>query len=170
MYSLTFQCFRAILWDRHSASDARGRDNAYDYFNIKHNEKESTWNGTQQIICTDGLSREVPGISCGSDFNSVISDPQDIMVRGNEESFMEHGFGVAGLNRCRKVACDKFWRDRLLQRRCFSNRKTCWGLYCGIQMNWSGNTGTTRLLGNQRAVFYYSPLIAHVNCNKDNYR
>ena len=41
-------------------------------------------------------------------FNSVISDPQDIMVRGNEESFMEHGFGVAGLNGCRKVACDKF--------------------------------------------------------------
>lgn len=108
MYSLTFQYFRAILCDRRSASDARGRDNAYDYFNIKHNEKESTCNGTQQIICTDGLSREVPGISCGSDFNSVISDPQDIMVRGNEESFMEHGFGVAGLNGCRKVACDKF--------------------------------------------------------------
>lgn len=43
-----------------------------------------------------------------SDFNSVISDPEDIMVRGNEESFIEHGFGVAGLNGCRKVACDKF--------------------------------------------------------------
>lgn len=42
MYSLTFQYFRAILCDRRSASDARGRDNAYDYFNIKHNEKEST--------------------------------------------------------------------------------------------------------------------------------
>lgn len=42
MYSLTFQCFRAILCDRHSASDAAGRDNAYDNFNIKHNEKEST--------------------------------------------------------------------------------------------------------------------------------
>lgn len=42
MYSLTFQYFRAILCDRRSASDARERDNAYDYFNIKHNEKEST--------------------------------------------------------------------------------------------------------------------------------
>lgn len=42
MYSLTFQYFRAILCDRCSAFDVRGRDNAYNYFNIKHNEKEST--------------------------------------------------------------------------------------------------------------------------------
>lgn len=42
MYSLTFQYFRAILCDRRSASDITGRDNAYNYFNIKHNEKEST--------------------------------------------------------------------------------------------------------------------------------
>ena len=54
------------------------------------------------------LAERFPGYSRASDFNSVISDPQDIMVRGNEESFMEHGFGVAGLNGCRKVACDKF--------------------------------------------------------------
>ena len=54
------------------------------------------------------LAERFPGYSGASDFNSVISDLQDIMVRGNEESFMEHGFGVAGLNRCRKVACDKF--------------------------------------------------------------
>ena len=46
---------------------------------------------------------EVPGYSMASDFNSVISDPQDIMVRGNEESFMEHGFGVAGLNGMRTL-------------------------------------------------------------------
>ena len=44
------------------------------------------------------LAERFPGYSRASDFNSVISDPQDIMVRGNEESFMEHGFGVAGLN------------------------------------------------------------------------
>ena len=43
------------------------------------------------------LAERFPGYSRASDFNSVISDPQDIMVRGNEESFMEHGFGVAGL-------------------------------------------------------------------------
>ena len=54
------------------------------------------------------LAERFPGYSRASDFNSVISDLQDIMVRGNEESFMEHGFGVAGLNGCRKVACDKF--------------------------------------------------------------
>ena len=42
MYSLTFQYFRAILCDRRSESDVTGRDNAYNYFNIKHNEKEST--------------------------------------------------------------------------------------------------------------------------------
>ena len=54
------------------------------------------------------LAQMVTGDSRASDFNSVISDPQDIMVRGNEESFMEHGFGVAGLNGCKKVACDKF--------------------------------------------------------------
>lgn len=53
------------------------------------------------------LAERFPGYSRASDFNSVISDPQDIMVRGNEESFMEHGFGVAGLNGCKKVACDK---------------------------------------------------------------
>ena len=53
------------------------------------------------------LAERFPGYSRASDFNSVISDPQDIMVQGNEESFMEHGFGVAGLNGCRKVACDK---------------------------------------------------------------
>ena len=54
------------------------------------------------------LAERFPGYSRASDFNSVISDPQDIMVLGNEESFMEHGFGEAGLNGCRKVACDKF--------------------------------------------------------------
>ena len=55
---------------------------------------------------------------------SRASDPQDIMVRGNEESFMEHGFGVAGLNGCRSIMCaissdgtacysgDVFGRDR----------------------------------------------------------
>ena len=48
------------------------------------------------------LAERFPGYSRASDFNSVISDPQDIMVRGNEESFMEHGFGVAGLNGDRK--------------------------------------------------------------------
>lgn len=48
------------------------------------------------------LAERFPGYSRASDFNSVISDPQDIMVRGNEESFMEHGFGVAGLNGCKK--------------------------------------------------------------------
>ena len=37
MYSLTFQYFRAILCDRRSASDVTGRDNAYNYFNIKQN-------------------------------------------------------------------------------------------------------------------------------------
>lgn len=54
------------------------------------------------------LAERFPGYSRASDFNSVISNLQDIMVRGNEESFMEHGFGVAGLNGCKKVACDKF--------------------------------------------------------------
>ena len=54
------------------------------------------------------LAERFPEYSRASDFNSVISDLQDIMVRGNEESFMEHGFGVAGLNGCKKVACDKF--------------------------------------------------------------
>ena len=44
------------------------------------------------------LAERFPGYSRASDFNSVISDPQDIMVRGNEESFMEHGFGVAEMN------------------------------------------------------------------------
>ena len=39
------------------------------------------------------LAERFPGYSRASDFNSVISDPQDIMVRGTEESFMEHGFG-----------------------------------------------------------------------------
>lgn len=51
------------------------------------------------------LAERFPGYSRASDFNSVISDPQDIMVRGNEESFMEHGFGVAGLNGCRSIMC-----------------------------------------------------------------
>ena len=50
------------------------------------------------------LAERFPGYSRASDFNSVISDPQDIMVRGNEESFMEDGFGVAGLNGCSKYA------------------------------------------------------------------
>ena len=40
------------------------------------------------------LAERFPGYSRASDFNSVISDLQDIMVRGNEESFMEHGFGT----------------------------------------------------------------------------
>ena len=110
MYSLTFQYFRAILCDRRSASDVTGRDNAYNYFNIKQNtmkkrvhEMELNRSSVQMV-----LAERFPGYSRASDFNSVISDPQDIMVRGNEESFMEHGFGVAGLNGCRKVACDKF--------------------------------------------------------------
>ena len=64
------------------------------------------------------LAERFPGYSRASDFNSVISDPQDIMVRGNEESFMEHGFGVAGLNGAISsdgTACysgDVFDRDR----------------------------------------------------------
>lgn len=110
MYSLTFQYFRAILCDRRSASDVTGHDNAYNYFNIKQNtmkkrvhEMELNRSSVQMV-----LAERFPGYSRASDFNSVISDPQDIMVRGNEESFMEHGFGVAGLNGCRKVACDKF--------------------------------------------------------------
>ena len=37
------------------------------------------------------LAERFPGYSRASDFNSVISDPQDIMVRGNEESFMDCG-------------------------------------------------------------------------------
>ena len=101
MYSLTFQYFRAILCDRRSASDVTGRDNAYNYFNIKQNTMKKR---VHEMV----LAERVPGYSRASDFNSVISAPQDIMVRGNEESFMEHGFGVAGLNGCRKVACDKF--------------------------------------------------------------
>ena len=106
MYSLTFQYFRAILCDRRSASDVTGRDNAYNYFNIKQkrvHEMELNRSSVQMV-----LAERFPGYSRASDFNSVISDPQDIMVRGNEESFMEHGFGVAGLNGCKKVACDKF--------------------------------------------------------------
>ena len=110
MYSLTFQYFRAILCDRRSASDVTGRDNAYNYFNIKQNtmkkrvhEMELNRSSVQMV-----LAERFPGYSRASDFNSVISDLQDIMVRGNEESFMEHGFGVAGLNGCRKAACDKF--------------------------------------------------------------
>ena len=105
MYSLTFQYFRAILCDRRSASDVTGRDNAYNYFNIKQNTMKMELNRSSvQMV----LAERFPGYSRASDFNSVISDPQDIMVRGNEDSFMEHGFGVAGLNGCRKVACDKF--------------------------------------------------------------
>lgn len=49
------------------------------------------------------FAERFPGYSRASDVNSVISDPQDIMVRGNEESFMEHGFGVAGLNGCESI-------------------------------------------------------------------
>lgn len=107
MYSLTFQYFRAILCDRRSASDVTGRDNAYNYFNIKQNtmkkrvhEMELNRSSVQMV-----LAERFPGYSRASDFNSVISDPQDIMVRGNEESFMEHGFGVAGLNGCRSIMC-----------------------------------------------------------------
>ena len=116
MYSLTFQYFRAILCDRRSASDVTGRDNAYNYFNIKQNtmkkrvhEMELNRSSVQMV-----LAERFPGYSRASDFNSVISDPQDIMVRGNEESFMEHGFGVAGLN-CLKLT-DKSRQVRLLQR------------------------------------------------------
>lgn len=107
MYSLTFQYFRAILCDRRSASDVTGRDNAYNYFNIKQNtmkkrvhEMELNRSSVQMV-----LAERFPGYSRASDFNSVISDPQDIMVRGNEDSFMEHGFGVAGLNGCRSIMC-----------------------------------------------------------------
>ena len=107
MYSLTFQYFRAILCDRRSASDVTGRDNADNYFNIKQNtmkkrvhEMELNRSSVQMV-----LAERFPGYSRASDFNSVISDPQDIMVRGNEESFMEHGFGVAGLNGCRSIMC-----------------------------------------------------------------
>ena len=107
MYSLTFQYFRAILCDRRSASDVTGRDNAYNYFNIKQNtmkkrvhEMELNRSSVQMV-----LAERFPGYSRASDFNSVISDPQDIMVRGNEEIFMEHGFGVAGLNGCRSIMC-----------------------------------------------------------------
>ena len=80
------------------------------------------------------LAERFPGYSRASDFNSVISDPQDIMVRGNEESFMEHGFGVAGLNGCRSIMCaissdgtacysgDVFDRDRK-----FMYARNIWG-------------------------------------------
>ena len=110
MYSLTFQYFRAILCDRRSASDVTGRDNAYNYFNIKQNtmkkrvhEMELNRSSVQMV-----LAERFPGYSRAADFNSVISDLVDFMVGGIEDSLMVHGFGVAGLNGCRKVACDKF--------------------------------------------------------------
>ena len=85
------------------------------------------------------LAERFPGYSRASDFNSVISDPQDIMVRGNEESFMEHGFGVAGLNGCRSIMC-AISSDGTA---CYSGECAC--IYRGrdreVPVNGSGNTG-----------------------------
>lgn len=38
-------------------------------------------------------------------------------LRGDNGSFMEDGFGVAGMNRVDLIAADKFGQDRLLQRK-----------------------------------------------------
>ena len=124
MYSLTFQCFRAILGDRHQAPDATGCDDAEQYFNIKHNEKESTSIGTRRIM--DLLSQQRGSRNVLADCIRYRAGQMgwDIMLRGNEERWMEHGFGVAGLNGCGRImyaissdgtACysgDVFDRDR----------------------------------------------------------
>ena len=54
------------------------------------------------------LAERFPGAFNKRVPDMVQDNRQKLMVRGNEESFMEHGFGVAGLNGCKKVACDKF--------------------------------------------------------------
>ena len=76
MYSLTFQYFRAILCDRRSASDVTGRDNAYNYFNIKQNtmkkrvhEMELNRSSVQMV-----LAERFPGYSRAEKWHAISSD------------------------------------------------------------------------------------------------